>query len=205
MPFLSRYYSRVGGMKMALLPLFRLANGRKRLIISHKRDRNMRKKAERDENGRFLNGHTQSVRHGGYAKSSRALPLSVRRHLEAVRASLIREKGPRLEDLTTPDLIRIEKAVNVLQVTMSIEGFIQREGIFRGKKLDPILRESYLAYVNSLRLLLRELNITEKAGDAILDPLALAATIDAEKAAKDQGDKKIVDPGASQDEIDGED
>lgn len=161
----------------------------------------MTEKSERDENGRFRKGHIQSVKHGGYAKSSRALPLSVRRHLEAVRASLIREKGPRLEDLTTPDLIRIEKAVNVLQVTMSIEAFIRREGIFRGKKLDPILRESYLAYVNSLRLLLRELNITEKAGDAVLDPLALAAVIDAEKAAKDRGKQEKVDPGASQGEI----
>ncbi len=163
----------------------------------------MRKKADKDEKGRFLKGNTLGLRHGGYSKSSRAVPLSVRRRLEAIRDSLIREKGPRLEDLTTPDLIRIEKAVNVLQITMSIEAFIRREGIFRGKKLDPILRENYLAYVSSLRLLLRELNITEKAGDAVLDPLALAAAIDAEKAAaKDRDKQEKIDPGASEAEID---
>lgn len=161
----------------------------------------MRRKAQRDAQGRFLKGHTQSVRHGGYSTSSRALPLSVRRHLENVRASLVREKGPKLEDLTTPDLIRIEKIINVLQVTMSIEAFISREGIFKGRKLDPILRENYLSYVNSLRLLLRELNITEKAGDAVLDPLALAAAIDAEKASRGPDPSEKAAPGASQDEF----
>ncbi|MDD8014060.1 MAG: hypothetical protein PHX45_00085 [Acidobacteriota bacterium] len=164
----------------------------------------MRRNAGRNEKGQFIKGHSENVRHGGYVSSSGSWPLRVRRFLENIRESLIREKGPRIEDITTPDLIRIEKAVNVLQVTMSIEAYIRREGIFRGKKLDPILRESYLAYVNSLRLLLRELNITEKAKDSILDPLALAAAIDAEKTKDDQGKREIADSGASESETEAE-
>ncbi len=154
--------------------------------------------------GRFLPGHTVAVRHGGYSSVSKDIPLAVRRQVQGIREQLIKDIGGTEPALTAAQAILIDKTVNLYQVTLCLEAYVRREGAFRGKKLDPVLGQNYLAYVNTIRLNLRELGISKRIEEGVLDPLALAAAIDAEKAATDQGEKKIVDPRASQGEIDGE-
>lgn len=82
--------------------------------------------------------------------------------------------------------------MNLYQVTLCIEAYIRREGPFRGKKLDPVLSLNYLAYVNTIRLNLRELGIARKAGDEILSPLQLAEqeAQEAEKRAEKPQDER---------------
>lgn len=128
----------------------------------------MTKKADRDEKtGRFLKGNLAPVKHFGYSKS-RNVPLKVRKFITATREAMIKDLAQDEAGLTTSQLILIDKAVNILQVTLCIESFIRREGVFRGKKLEPVLANNYLAYINSLRIILRELGISTKASERIL-------------------------------------
>ena len=85
----------------------------------------------------------------------------------------------------------IDKTVNLYQVTLCIEAYIRQEGPFRGKKLDPVLGQNYLAYVNTIRLNLRELGIARKAGDEILSPLQLAEQIDKEQAEQEAQEAEL--------------
>jgi hypothetical protein len=141
---------------------------------------------DRDEaTGRFQSGNKAQLRHSGYSKISKNIPLTVRRQVQAIREQLIRDIGGAELALTAAQTILIDKTVNLYQVTLCLEAYIRREGPFRGKKLDPVLGQNYLAYVNTIRLNLRELGISRKAGDKILTPLQLAAEIDAEQAEKE--------------------
>ena len=164
-------------------------------------------KIDRDKvTGRFLPGHLGGVRHGGYLKTIRGVPLSVRRQVQGVREQLIRDIGGAEPALSAAQAILIDKTVNLYQITLCLEAYVRREGPFRGKKLDPVLGQNYLAYVNTIRLNLRELGISRKAGDEILTPLQIAEQIDREKedGARDQaGEEDGAHPGASEGEIQG--
>ena len=138
---------------------------------------------ERDKvTGRFLSGNSAGLRHAGYSSVSKDIPLAVRRQVQGIREQLIRDIGGTEPALTAAQVILIDKTVNLYQVTLCLEAYIRRNGPFRGKKLDPVLGQNYLSYVNTIRLNLRELGITKRAGDEILTPLQVAAEIDAEKA-----------------------
>ncbi len=138
---------------------------------------------ERDkETGRFLPGHSIGLRHAGYSSVSKDIPLSVRRQVQAIRDHLIRDIGGTEAALTAAQVILIDKTVSLYQVTLCLEAYVRANGAFRGKKLDPVLGQNYLAYVNTIRLNLRELGITKKAGDRILTPLEIAAEIDRDNA-----------------------
>jgi hypothetical protein len=140
---------------------------------------------ERDKvTGRFLSGNSAGLRHAGYSSVSKDIPLAVRRQVQGIREQLIRDIGGTEPALTAAQVILIDKTVNLYQVTLCLEAYIRRNGPFRGKKLDPVLGQNYLSYVNTIRLNLRELGIAKKAGDEILTPLQIAAEIDAEKAAE---------------------
>jgi len=132
--------------------------------------------------GRFLPGNTAAKRTGAYSKR---LPVKVKRQVECVRAGLVEDLAGREEDLTTAQRVLIDKAAGLLGVTATIEMYVRRHGVFKGKRLDPVLGSHYIAYVNALRLVLRELGITRKQSERILTPFELADLIDKEK--REQG------------------
>jgi len=135
--------------------------------------------------GRWLPGHAAAIRHGGYSVITKNIPLAVRRRVQGVRDQLVRDIGGTEAALTAAQAILIDKTVNLYQITLCLEAYVRREGPFRGKKLDPVLGQNYLAYVNTIRLNLRELGISRKIGDVILSPLQLAEQIDQEQAEQD--------------------
>jgi len=142
-----------------------------------------RLRSQRDkETGHFLKGNSIPRRHGGYSPVSKDIPLTVRRQVGALREALVRDIAGEPENLTAAQVILIDKTMSLYQITLCLEAYIRREGPFRGKKLDPILRENYIAYVNSIRLNLRELGIKTKVKDRLLGPFEIAAEIDAAKA-----------------------
>jgi len=146
--------------------------------------------------GRFRPGHAASIRHAGYSTISKNMPLAVRRQVQGVREQLIRDIGGAEPALTAAQAILIDKTVNLYQITLCLEAYVRREGPFRGKKLDPVLGQNYLAYVNTIRLNLRELGIARKAGDEILSPLQLAEQIDKEQAEQEaqEAEKRAEKP-----------
>jgi len=138
--------------------------------------------------GRWLPGHAASIRHGGYSVITKNIPLAVRRQVQGVRDQLVRDIGGTESALTAAQAILIDKTVNLYQITLCLEAYVRREGPFRGKRLDPVLGQNYLAYVNTIRLNLRELGINTRAGAKILGPLEIAAEIDAENAEREARD-----------------
>ena len=125
------------------------------------------------------------MRHSGYVAITRNIPLAVRRQVQGVREQLIRDIGGAEPALTAAQAILIDKTVNLYQITLCLEAYIRREGPFRGKKLNPVLGQNYLAYVNTIRLNLRELGINTRARERFLGPLEIAAEIDAENAERE--------------------
>jgi len=160
--------------------------------------------------GRWLPGHAGAIRHGGYSVITKNIPLAVRRRVQGVRDQLVRDIGGTEEALTAAQAILIDKTVNLYQITLCLEAYVRREGPFRGKKLDPVLGQNYLAYVNTIRLNLRELGITTRAGEKFLGPLEIAAEIDAENA-REAAEKRAglpqdrLSPGDSPDTTDNSD
>ncbi len=159
-------------------------------------------KLDRDKTtGRWLPGNLGGVRHGGFLKTMQGIPLAVRRQVQGVREGLIRDVAGTEAALTAAQAVLIDKTVNLYQITLCLEAYIRREGPFRGKKLDPVLGCNYLAYVNTIRLNLRELGIATKTGDheqTLQDIIAESDRAEAEKAAgarqagegTDNGDKR---------------
>ena len=131
-----------------------------------------------------LHGGTRGT-HGGYSYLlSGRLPehrIEVERYLTGVRAGLIKDIGPREDDLTTAQAILIGRVIAKLGVLRCVEEYIRERSIFVGAELAPCLGKSYLAYSNSVRLDLCELGVSTRAGERVLGPLEIAAEIDREK------------------------
>jgi len=145
------------------------------------------KKPERDERGRLLPGSKAALKHGAYG---RRMSLTIRRSSSLARAAMIQDLGPVESDLTAAQIILIDKAINLLQITQAIEGWIRMNGAIKKGKLQPVL-ESYISFVNSLRLCIRDLGVSKRATEKVLSPLELAAKIDAEKEAKEKEVKDV--------------
>lgn len=127
----------------------------------------------RDKKGRFKPGHPGT--HGAYKKR---LPARLRREAAAYRLELVKDLGGE-ENISTAKLLLIDKAMNLWQVTRAIEDFINIQGAFKGKKLEPVLAENYVTYCNALRLCLREIGLNpSRPQDKQLAPLELAAAVD---------------------------
>ena len=112
--------------------------------------------------------------HGGYSLISKGeLPENrryIRRYLTEAREGLIRDLGPTEDDLTTGQAIMIDRVTTKLGIVRCIEEFIREDAVFEGKRLSPSLRESYLAYNNSIRLDLQALGIDKRQSEAVLAP-----------------------------------
>jgi len=132
-------------------------------------------------------------KHGGYSFLVKGeLPENrkhVLRYLTAARENLIRDLGPTEEDLTTAQIIIIDRIVSKLGVIRCIEEHIRENSVMVGHNLAPSLKASYLAYNNSVRLDLRELGIDKRMEDRVLTPLEIAAEFDKKKKAKAQAKK----------------
>lgn len=78
--------------------------------------------------------------------------------------------GPTERDLTAAQIILIDRVVTKLGVIRCIEEYIRENTVMTESRLSPSLRESYLAYNNSIRLDLQALGINKRNKEAILTP-----------------------------------
>ena len=129
-------------------------------------------------------------RHGGYSlivagedEKHRAYLL---RHLTECREGICRDLGG--EDLMSmAQIILTDRAVSKLGIIRCIEEHIRESGTFDEKHLAPTLKESYLAYSNSIRLDLLALGLEKREREQLLKPLDLADLVD--KKGGDGGEK----------------
>jgi len=127
-------------------------------------------------------------RHGGYTYLTTGETPEhrqyIKKYLSGIREGMIRDIGPTERDLTTAQLILVDRLVSLLGVIRLIEEKAKEDGIFSGKNLSPSLKTSYIAYNNTVRLTLEKLGIDKRMEDRILTPLELAKRIDEEEEAK---------------------
>ena len=116
----------------------------------------------------------QKVKHGGYSFLVKGeLPGNrkyILRYLSAAREQLIKDLGPTEQDLTVAQIIIIDRVVTKLGVIRCIEEHIRETSVMQGNKLAPSLRQSYLAYNNSIRLDLQSLGVHKRV-EAVIDPI----------------------------------
>jgi hypothetical protein len=134
----------------------------------------------------------------------------LRAYLTEAREGLVNDLGPTEADLTAAQVVLIDRVISKLSIIRCIEEHVREKGVFtQSGELDSVLSKSYLAWANSIRLDLQALGIDKRAGERVMSPLEVAAEIDRAKAGGDNGEGEkgageIVDPGASQSEIDRE-
>jgi hypothetical protein len=155
---------------------------------------------------RFKRG--RPPRHGGYSLilKSGGLPESrtyLRTYITEVRRDMIRDLGPRESDLTAAARMVLDRAVSKLCIIRVIEEWVKEEGVFKGGELSPVLAKSYITYCESLRRDLLTLGISKRASDQLMDPLKIAADIDARKAipVSQPGQEEIARPDAPEDAV----
>jgi len=129
----------------------------------------------------------RAKRHGGWAYLvTGKLPehrREVSRYLATARENLIRDLGPKEEDLTAGQLILIDRVITKLGVIRCMEEHIRENSVMAGNNLAPCLRASYLAYNNSVRLDLQALRIETRKSE---EPVDLSSYIKAHDAKKDK-------------------
>ena len=125
---------------------------------------------------RFKRGGRRPRSHGGYSYlTTGALPeqrSNVLKYLIAARQGLVRDLGPSENELSTAQIILIDRITTKLGVIRCVEEHIRENSVMAGDDLAPSLKASYLAYNNSLRLDLQTLGIDRKA-EVILAPYEL--------------------------------
>jgi hypothetical protein len=125
---------------------------------------------------KFKRGGRRPRSHGGYSYlTSGTLPknrANVLKYLIAARDGLIRDLGPSEKDLTTAQIIIIDRVIGILGVLRCVEEFIREHSVLVGNELAPSLQASYLAFCNSLRLSLLSLGLERKT-EAILTPFEI--------------------------------
>ena len=106
---------------------------------------------------------------------------NVLKYLIAVRQGLVSDLGPTEDELSTAQIILIDRITTKLGVIRCVEEHIRENSVMVSDDLAPSLKTSYLAYNNSLRLDLQALGL-EKKGEAILTPYEI---VEREKRAKE--------------------
>lgn len=129
--------------------------------------------------------------HGGYAYlTSGEVPETrpkIEKYLTSLREGLIRDLGPTEEDLTTAQLLLVNRIVTLAGVIRLIEEKAREDGIFKGEDLAPSLRQSFISYNNTLRLNLRELGIDKRVGDGVQTLEQIIAESDKKDGKKKKG------------------
>ncbi|GAF80637.1 unnamed protein product [marine sediment metagenome] len=108
----------------------------------------------------------------------------VLRYLTAAREGLIRDLGPTEDDLTTAQIILIDRIVTKLGIIRCIEEHIRENSVMVGDNLAPALGKSYLGYINSIRIGLDKLGISTKKADEALDVQGYIKEFDEKEAKK---------------------
>jgi len=133
----------------------------------------------------FKRGGRIKESHGGYSYLYRKkLPENrkeVLKYLIAVREGLIKDLGDTEENLTTAQIVLIDRIISKLGCVRVMEEFVRERGVLRGDELQPCLKKNYLAYNNLIRLDLQALGINHRRTETAPTPLELAAQIDQEK------------------------
>jgi len=111
-------------------------------------------------------------KHGGYSLMVQRgeLPENrkhIKKYLTEVRDGLISDLGPAEDNLTAAQIVLIDRVISKLGVVRCIEEFCKDDGVMQGKRLAPSLRESYLAYNNSIRLDLQALGINTRKTEEV--------------------------------------
>ena len=108
----------------------------------------------------------RKTKHGGYSYLvTGTLPENrkhVLKYLTAARAGLIQDLGPTEQDLTAAQIVLIDRVITKLGVVRCMEEHIREGAVMKGERLSPCLRESYLAYNNSIRLDLAALGLDKR-------------------------------------------
>jgi len=127
----------------------------------------------------------QLKRHGGYSFIARGtLPQNfthVRKFLTYARKRLILDQGVQEGLIPIGNILLIDRVISKLGMIRCIEESCRKNGIFISGQLAPVLRESYIAYSNSMRrdlIALDRLKPERVKEKGYLDPLELAAAVD---------------------------
>ena len=127
----------------------------------------------------------RAKRHGAYSFIVRGeLPIHrayLLRYLTECRQGLINDLGGS-KKLSTGQTILIDRVIGKLGISRLIEEHCKENGAIIGKELAPVLKQSYLAYSNSLRLDLLALGMNERMTDKALTPLEYIDAFDKKKA-----------------------
>lgn len=122
---------------------------------------------------KFKRGGKRPKSHGGYSYLTRGeLPENrghILKYLMAVRQGLIRDLGPTEDDLSTAQIVLIDRVTTKIGVIRCVEEHIRENSVMAGDDLAPSLKASYLAYNNSLRLDLQALGLDRKKVNEIVD------------------------------------
>jgi len=133
---------------------------------------------------KFKRGGRIKESHGGYSYLHRAKADDNRKHilkyLIAARQGLVRDLAGIEEDLTTAQIIIVDRTISLLGCIRLMEEHARKNGIMRGSELLPCLQKNYITYNNTIRLNLQLLGIDNKEADRVLSPLELAREIDKE-------------------------
>ncbi len=128
-------------------------------------------------------------RHGGYVYlTTGEVPEHrqyIKKYLTNIREGMIKDIGPTETDLTTAQVILIDRLISLLGVIRLIEEKAKEDGVFSGRNLAASLRTSYIAYNNTVRLTLEKLGIDKRMGDRVLTPLEIAEEFDRKKKSKE--------------------
>jgi hypothetical protein len=134
---------------------------------------------------KFKRGGRRPQKHGGYSYlTTGQLPENrshILKYLMAVRQGLIRDLGPSESDLSTAQIVLIDRVTTKLGVIRCVEEYIRENSVIVGNDLAPSLKASYLAYSNSLRLDLQALGLN-KMSEEVLTPYEIV-----EKEKKQKG------------------
>jgi len=125
---------------------------------------------------KFKRGGRRPRSHGGYSYlASGTLPecrIHILKYLIAARQGIVSDLGPAENDLTTAQIILLDRVVTKLGVIRCVEEHIRVNSVMVGQELAPSLKASYLAYNNSLRLDLQALGLERKA-ETMLTPFEI--------------------------------
>ena len=135
---------------------------------------------------KFKRGGRRAKAHGGYSYLTKGeLPENrtyILKYLMAVRQGIIRDLGPNENDLSTAQIVLIDRITTKLGVIRCVEEYIRENSVMMGNDLAPSLKASYLAYNNSLRLDLQALGLNKKS-EEVLTPYEI---VEKEKKQKER-------------------
>lgn len=122
--------------------------------------------------------------HGGFSfLTTGRLPehrVSLQRYLSACRNGLTEDLGGEV-NMSTQELILIDRCVSILGVLRCIEEFCKEKGVFKGDELQPSLGKHYISYTNSLKQILSLLGIESRTEDKVLTIAELSKVIEEEE------------------------